>query len=185
VTSFHLDFPEPWAILPVTDGEPAAVVDLVRGMGDLGREAQDATRAYLDALLPALTELGVDGFASLAVPDGESGLVQAFCAVGVTAGPIGEDELRSIAEGGLHPGLDRTTTTVPLSLGTAVRSSAVRFAEELVDHDGLAPYVAEVRFAVPLPGERIGVAHFETLSLVYLEELERLFDAIARTARAA
>lgn len=185
MTSLLLDFPEPWAVLPVADGGPAAVEELVRGMGDLGPEAQDATRAYLEALLPALTELGVDGFASLAVPDGDSGLVQAFCAVGVAAGPAGEDELRSIAEGGLHPGLDRTTTTAPLPLGTAVRSSAIRFAEELVDHDGLAPYVAEVRFAVPLPEGRIGVLHFETLSLVYLEELERLFDAIAGTARAA
>jgi hypothetical protein len=64
-----------------------------------------------------------------------------------------------------------------------VRSSAFRLAAELTDEEGLAPYAAEVRFAVPLGDDRIGILHFETLSLVYLEELEKLFDAIAGTAR--
>jgi hypothetical protein len=183
VTTLQLNFPEPWALLPVSDGGPAVVEELVAGMADVGPDAQDATRQYLTSLLRALTQTGVDGFASLTVPDGDSGIVQAFCAVGVTRGSGMHDELRTIAENGLHPGLDRTTTTVPLPLGAAVRSSAIRFADELVDDDGLAPYVAEVRFAVPLPDERIGVLHFETLSLVYLQELERLFDTIASTAR--
>jgi hypothetical protein len=42
-----------------------------------------------------------------------------------------------------------------------------------------------VRFAFPLPGRRIGVLHFETLSLAGFEELESLFDVIAGTARLA
>jgi hypothetical protein len=185
VNTLELDFPEPWAVLPVTDGGPEAINRLVSGLADVGPEAQEVTRQYLTGLLSSLTRVGIDGFASLTVPNGDSGVIQAWCAVGVTTGSGTHDELTSIAEGGLHPGLDRTTTTVPLPLGAAVRSSAVRFAEDLADDDGLAPYVAEVRFAVRLPGSTVGVLHFETLSLVYLEELERIFDAIAGTARSA
>ena len=184
MTSLQLDFPEEWAVLPVRAGGDLAVADVVAGLAELGPETQEATSEYLSALLPALAGLGVDGFASLVLPDTEAnGLVQAFCAVGTETGPASEERLRSIAEGGLHPDLERDTTTVRLPLGAAVRSSAVRWADELVDADGVAPYAAEVRFTFALDGDRVGILHFETLSLVYLEELERLFDAIAGTAR--
>jgi hypothetical protein len=75
--------------------------------------------------------------------------------------------------------------TVELSPGCAVRSSAVRFAEELLGDEDVVPFTAEIRFALPLPGRRIGVLHFETLSLHGFEELESLFDTIAGTARVA
>jgi hypothetical protein len=184
VNSLMLDFPEPWTVLPVGGDGRAAVDRLVADVADLGDEAQSAMSQFLSAALPALADLGVDGFASLVLPEeGSGGLVQAFCAVGNEPGPATEERLRSIAEGGLHPDLERDTTTVRIPLGTAVRSSAVRWADELVDSEGVAPYAAEVRFTFPLDGDRIGILHFETLSLVYLEELEELFDAIAGTAR--
>jgi hypothetical protein len=96
-----------------------------------------------------------------------------------------DDALRAVAEGGRHPGLERDTMAVELSMGPAVRSSAFRFTPELLDDVTIAPYTAEVRFALPLPGDRIGVLHFETLSLTCFDELEYLVDAIAGTARIA
>ena len=184
MSAIQVRFPDGWAVLPVSSGSQATVDDLVAGLAELGPEAQGAMSEYLHAVLPALADLGVDGFASLALQDADSGsLIEAFCAVGIAPGPVSEERLRSVAEGGLHPDLERDTTTFRLGLGTAVRSSAVRWAEELVDTDGVAPYAAEVRFACPLDDDRIGILHFETMALVYLEELEELFDAIAGTAR--
>jgi hypothetical protein len=89
------------------------------------------------------------------------------------------------AEGGRHQGLERDTGMVRLDVGPVVRSSAFRFVPELLDDETIAPYTAEVRFALPLPGGRIGVLHFETLSLACFEHLECLFDTIAGTARVA
>ena len=136
-------------------------------------------------LLPTADELQLDGRASLALLD-ECGdvPVRAFCAVGVVPGH-GEHRLRAVAEGGRHPGLERDTVTLDLAVGPAVRSSAFRFVPALLDDPTLAPYTAEVRFALPLPAGRIGVLHFETLSLTRFEQLECLFDLIAGTARVA
>jgi hypothetical protein len=184
VSEFQLDFPVPWAVLPTGVGSAEATAALVEGMGELSPEAQTATAEYFGALVPALRELGIDGFASLVVPDEENGsLVQAFCAVGTAA--AGTASPRGIAEAGLHPGLQRDTTDVELPIGAAVRSSAVRLAEEFADDDGWAPYAAEVRYVLPLRNDRVAVLHFETMSLVYREELEDLFDAIAGSARTA
>lgn len=184
MTRLQVDFPDQWAVLPTGGTGVTALERIIDGLGELGGDAQAAMEEYLRAALPALSAIGVDGFASLALADPESGhLVQAFCAVGVEPGPVTEQRLRSIAEGGLHPGLERDTTVVELPVGSAVRSAAFRWADELRDSDGVAPYAAEVRFTFPLENERIGVLHFETLSLVYLEELTELFDVIAGTAR--
>lgn len=182
MTALQLTFPDPWALLPVRDR--SAMAGLMADLEELGSGSREAFDSYLAAVLPLLADVGVDAFASLALPDEESdALIQAFCAIGVVpaVGDI-DAELRVIAEGGLHPGLDRETTSIDLPVGPGVRSSAIRFAEELRDDDGFAPYAAEVRFAFRLGGGRIGVLHFETLSLVYLDELEHLFDAIAATA---
>jgi hypothetical protein len=185
MTALDLTFPEEWATLPVRGGGPEAVRQLALGLHQVDASAERAIDSYLTALLPALEDLGIDAFASLAFPDeGSGGLVQAFCAVAVLKADTDDhDELWNVAEAGLHPGLERDTTAVSLPLGSAVRSSAFRFAEELLDEAGQAPYAFEVRFAFPLPQRRIGVLHFETLSLVYLEELEGLFDVIAGTIR--
>lgn len=181
MSDLQLDFPPPWAVLPTRAGSAETTAALTDGMAELGREARAATERYFDALLPTLRELGIDGFATLAIPDEQDdSLVQAFCAVGMI--PADGTAPREVAEGGLHPGLERRTTNVELPIGLAVRSSAVRLAEELADEKGWAPYAAEVRYAVPLD-DRIAVLHFETMSLVYREELEALFDAIAGTAR--
>lgn len=184
MTTFEVSFPDPWATLPVRAGGPERVQELSVGLAELGSTAQESISAYLTSVLPALTDLGVSGFAALTIPDPDSGeLIQAFCATtAVAAVRGGHEELRDIAEGGLHPDLERDTTDVQVETGAAVRSSAFRFAEELMDDDGVAPYAFEVRYAIPLPEHRIGVLHFETMSLVYLEQLERMFDAIAGTA---
>ncbi|MGY1831651.1 hypothetical protein ACI8AA_14660 [Geodermatophilus sp. SYSU D01180] len=156
---------------------------------DLGPEGRAAAQAYLDALLPLLHSGGVDSFASLVVQIPEVGhTVQAFCAVGVLGRDRtvdGEAEVRVLAETGLHPGLERETTPVDLPVGRGLRSAAFRHATELIDSEGVAPYAAEVRYVVPLDAERVAVLHFETLSLVYLDELTEMFDAIAGTARVA
>jgi hypothetical protein len=183
VTSLHVDFPENWAVLPVRSGGADVVHELTVGLDELGEPTRRRAGELLSGLLPELSKLGVDGFASLTMSDEGGTLVEAVCAVGVVPCPVSDAGLRSIAEGGLHPGLERDTTIVTLPVGSAVRSTAFRLAAELTDEEGLAPYAAEVRFAVPLGDDRIGVLHFETLSLVYLEELEKLFDAIAGTAR--
>jgi hypothetical protein len=93
--------------------------------------------------------------------------------------------LRAVAEGGPHPGLERDTVTVELSPGRAVRSAAFRFVDELLDDPDVVPFAAEIRFALPLPGRRIGVLHFETPSLRGFEQLGSAFDTIAGTARVA
>jgi hypothetical protein len=184
VSALQVDFPLPWAVLPTDAGSTETTAALVAGMGELSPEAGAATAEYFGALVPALRGLGIDGFASLVVPDEENdSLVQAFCAVGTVA--AGADLLREIAEAGLHPGLERETADVELPIGAAVRSSAVRLAEELADDEGWAPWAAEVRYAVPLGDDQVAVLHFETMSLVYREELENLFDAIAGSARRA
>lgn len=136
-------------------------------------------------LLPTLDELHFDARASLALLDECEGVpVRAFCAVGVVPGSD-EESVRVVAEGGPHPGLERDTVKVQLTAGAGVRSAAFRFVPELLDDPSIAPYAAEVRFAFPLPGRRIGVLHFETLSLGCFEQLDDLFDLIAGTARVA
>ena len=162
MSGLQLDFPLPWAVLPTGAGSAETTAALVAGMGELGPEAQEATAEYFGALVPALRELGIDGFASLVIPDEDNdSLVQAFCAVGTVA--AGADSPRAIAEAGLHPGLERETTDVALPIGAAVRSSAVRLAEELADGEGWAPWAAEVRYAVPLGDDQVAVLHFETM----------------------
>ena len=136
-------------------------------------------------LLPTVEELRFDDRAAVALLDGYGGgRVRAFCAVGVVDGE-GDDELRAVAEQGPHPGLERDTMPVRLAVGWAVRSVAFRFEPALLDDATVAPYTAEVRFALPLPARRIGVLHFETLSLHRFDELESLFDTIAGTAQVA
>jgi hypothetical protein len=60
-----------------------------------------------------------------------------------------------------------------------------RFVDELLDDPDVVPFAAELRFALPLPGRRVGVLHFETPSLRGFEQLESAFDTIAGTARVA
>lgn len=187
MTALQVRFPRLWASLPVRNGGPQSVHDLVLALAEVGPEAQEAAEAFFTALLSTLDSWGIAGFASLALPHEEvGGLVQAFCAIAVVPEETGDEmALRTLAEAGPHPGLERDTMTVTLPIGPAVRSSAIRFADELRDPDGLAPYAFELRFVVPLAPGRAGILHFETLSLVYLEQLEKLFDSIAGTARVA
>jgi hypothetical protein len=180
MSSLEVTFPDEWATIPVRDGSRKRERDAVTAMPAAGN--------FFDALLPSLDRWGIAGLASLALADEEiNGLVQAYCAIAVVPRGPGDvaAHVRDVAEGGPHPGLERDSTTVELPLGPAVRSSAFRFVEELLDDESVAPYTAEVRFAFPLAGDRVGVLHFETLSLACYEELAVLFDAIAQTARIA
>lgn len=163
MSALEVTFPDEWLTMPMPAGG-----------------------ARVTTLLPTPEELDFDDRAALALLGECCGArVQAFCAVGVVPGTGKDAELRTVAEGGRHSGLERDTITVELSVGRGVRSSAFRFAGDLLDDPTLAPYTAEVRFALPLPGHRIGVLHFETLSLTCFAELECLFDTIAGTARIA
>jgi hypothetical protein len=186
MTALQVDFPEPWAVLPSGARGVTAVETLAPELAELGPEAQEAVVRQLTTLARGLDDLEIDGLASLVITDEESQtLVQAVCAMAVLATDekLTPEEVRRIAEAGPHPGGERQTTSVQLPAGPAVRSAAVRHAAELIDADGLAPFAAEVRYVVPVAEGRVGVLHFETLSLVYLEELTELFDAVAGTAR--
>jgi hypothetical protein len=70
-----------------------------------------------------------------------------------------------------------------LGVGNTVRSSAVRWAGELVDATGLAPFVAECRYVFAAGDDQVGILHFETDTIVYLDELAPMFDAIAATVQ--
>jgi hypothetical protein len=186
MSTLQVTFPERWAVLRRGPDGRVTAEELVAGMAELGEDTQDAARAYFDALIPALDQAGIEALASLVVRTPEPPTtVQAHCALAVLSrdGSGEDDLLRAVAEGGPHPGLERETWEVELPAGPAVRSFAFRHATELVDADGVAPYAAEVRFAFPVHGDRVGVLHFETLSLVYLDQLTEMFDAIAGTTR--
>ena len=189
MSALTVDFPTAWSHIGSGGAGHQRVEELVAGSAELGPEAQEAAREYFTALLPVLRRSGVDSLGSLAVYDEETGhTVKAFCALGVLGRDVGADgdvELRTIVEGGPHPGLHRETTSVELPVGPALRSSAVRHATELQDRDGVAPYAAEVRYAFAIDADRLGVLHFETMSLVYLKGLTTMFDAIAGTTRVA
>jgi len=124
--------------------------------------------------------------AGTSVAWGSGDTAPALCAVDVVAvESCGPAALRRAAEAGPHPGLERDTTDVALPAGPAVRSTAYRFAEELLTGEWRLPYAGEVRYAIALPGDRIGILHFETPSLHLFPGLAALFDTIARTARVA
>jgi len=186
MTALQVQFPEPWAVLPAGARGVASAEALAPGLAELGPEAQAAVVRQLSTLARGLDDLEIDGLASLVVTDADSQtMVQAVCAMAVLASDeeLTPAEVRRIAEAGPHPGGERETTDVQLPAGPAVRSAVVRHATELVDADGVAPFAAEVRYVLPVAEGKVGVLHFETLSLVYLEELTEMFDAVAGTAR--
>jgi hypothetical protein len=184
----NVGFPPPWATVRGRElGRQDAGVIVGGIVADLGAEAAASASSYFETLVPALAAFGLDALAALTVVD-ESGVdaAQAFCAVGaVSVDPQVslDDGLWSVAESGPHPGLDRQTTRIDLPLGTTIRSEAFRLAIEALDDDGVAPYVAEVRYAFAIDHTSIGFMHFETQTLVYYDELMTMFDAIVRQAR--
>ena len=181
MSTLEVTFPDEWLSVAVHAGGP----HLAGRRGLVGEPVRRGPAARFAGQLPSLDELGFEGRASLALLDQRRRRVVAFCAIGVVAGTDGDESaLRAVVEGGRHPGLERDTLPVELELGKGLRSSAFRFTEELLAAEAV-PYTAEVRFAFPLPGRRIGVLHFETPSLASFEELETLFDVIAGTARLA
>ncbi|MGZ4531125.1 MAG: hypothetical protein ACXVXP_02105 [Mycobacteriaceae bacterium] len=91
--------------------------------------------------------------------------------------------LIEVAEAGPHPGQERQTSEVRLAVGDTVRSSAVRWAGEFSDASGVAPFIAECRYVFAVGDEQVGILHFETDTVVYLDDLEPMFDAIAGTVQ--
>jgi hypothetical protein len=178
VSVLEVTFPDEWLALP---GPSHTAMPRPETPGGWVRSSGPATGVPLRAL----AEPDVDDLAVLALPEDPAGPgIQAFCAIGVVHHVAGmHTELRVVAESSPHAGLERDTLTVEFSLGRVVRSSAFRFVDELLADELVVPFAAEIRFALPLPGRRIGVLHFETLSLRRFEELECLFDTIAGTAR--
>jgi hypothetical protein len=185
VSVLEVTFPDEWLILSVRS--VAAIARPVPPGGAWAHRRGPVTGRCPPELLQAVSGLDFDGIASLALPGERTGdRIQAFCAIGVVpATGRDDDELRAVAESGRHAGLERDTLSVEFPVGPAVRSSAYRFADELLDDRDVAPFAAEVRFALRLPGRRIGVLHFETFSLSGFGQLEPLFDTIAGTARVA
>jgi hypothetical protein len=185
VSVLEVTFPDEWR--SVSRRPAAAVVRPVTPGSVRPHDDPPAASRRTAGVLRALTELDFDRLACFALPDEGSGEeIQAFCAIGVVHHFTGtQAELLAVAESGRCPGLERDTLTVEFPLGRVVRSSAFRFVDELLADVSAVPFAAEVRFALPLPGRRMGVLHFEALSLRRFEELESLFDTIAGTARVA
>ena len=190
MTSLDVRFPKEWAVLPCTGGsQREALEQLGVALAEFGVDAADAGNQYLRALTHGLAQVGVSGVAALMLvnEDGTES-VRAVCAVGtmsaseMSASGVGGG-LAEVAEAGPHPGLDRQTSQVTLAVGDAVRSSAIRWAGELSDASGLAPFVAECRYVFAAGVEQVGILHFETDTVVYLEELAPMFDAIAATVQ--
>ena len=189
-TSLDVRFPPEWAVLACSgESQREALNWYGAALAELGVDVADAGNQYLRALTEGLAEVGVSGIAALMLvnEDGTES-VRAVCAVGTmsaagmsTSG--GERMLAEVAEAGPHPGLDRQTSQVALAVGNTVRSSAIRWAGELRDASGLAPFVAECRYVFAAGVERVGILHFETDTVVYLEDLEPMFDEIAATVR--
>jgi hypothetical protein len=185
LSALEVTFPDEWLPLPLGSVPGEATSQPTLGRHPCGDAAQPPIGVRGAGLLPVVDELDFADGASLALLGERCGFgIRAFCAVGVVPDRTGDvDALRRVAEHGRHPGLERDTVTVQLCTGRGVRSAAFRFAPELLDDEFLVPFAAEVRFALPLPAGRIGVLHFETVSLARFEELECLFDTIAGTAR--
>jgi len=190
VTSLDVRFPTAWAVMPCTGGsQQNALEQLGAALAEFGADVEDIGNQYLRALTDGLAEVGVSGVAALMLvnEDGTES-VRAICAIGTMRAPEMspsglEGVLAEIAEAGPHPGLDRQTSRVTLAVGDTVRSSAMRRADELVDASGLAPFVAECRYVFAAGVEHVGILHFETDTVVYLDDLEPMFDAIAATVR--
>lgn len=190
MTSLDVCFPKEWAVLPCTGRPQQEALDgFGAALAELGVDVADAGTQYLRALTDGLGEVGVSGVAALMLvnEDGTES-VRAVCAVGTmsTAGMSTsaiDTVLTEVAEAGPHPGLERRTSEVALAVGDTVRSSAIRWAGELSDASGLAPFVAECRYVFAAGDEQVGILHFETDTVVYLDDLEPMFDAIASTVQ--
>ena len=190
VTSLDVRFPVEWAVLPCTgDSRQEILAGFHAAIGDLGNEAQAAADQYFQTLTDRLGGVGVSGIASLMIVDEEKGdSVRAVCAVGtVDVSDLDElssgDLLVTVAESGPHPGLDRHTERTMIAGHDAVRSTATRWAGELADTAGWAPYVAEFRYVFPTGTGQLGILHFQTDTVVYLDDLASVFDAIADTVQ--
>lgn len=188
VTSLDVCFPHQWAVLPCAGGSKKEALDqLNAALAELGIDAADAGGQYLRVLTDGLAEVGVSGVAALMLvnEDGTES-VRAVCAVGTMSTsemstPGIDGVLTEVAEAGPHPGQDRHTSQVTLAVGDTVRSFAIRWAGELSDASGMAPFIAEWRYVFAAGDDQVGILHFETDTVVYLDDLEPMFDAIAAT----
>jgi len=177
--SATLVVPPGWFIIRAED-DPAAIgefLDQIPWRDDQGR---DQFKTYLDELGAVLQAAGVNALAAMAVLDGDAGLVQAACAV--TSVPYDESDPGALAAlAATSPFGDGEVDIVPhqTSLGMGARASRYRPGRELTDRTGHWPYVREVRYALPIAEGVAALLHCETLSVVYAEELDGVFDAIA------
>lgn len=176
--------PEDWAFIPADGGTP----DLDALLAPLAshREALEAVRRYLEAVVESLRGSGIIALASFyRVDDSPLSLVQASCAIAAhPLEPGADDPYAALASASPFDAAERELTGFEGAAGSGARSVAFRAATELIDEVGAWPYVLEVRYAVPFADGVAAVVHFESLTPVYWAELVDLFDAIARTVRA-
>ena len=171
--------PPGWFIIRAQD-DPAVSAELLAQIPWSDDQERDRFKAYLDELGAVLRASGVDALAAMAVPDGDASLVQAACAV--TSVPYDESDPSALAAlAATSPFGDGEVDVVPhqTRLGMGARASRYRPGRELTDRTGHWPYVREVRYALPIAEGVAVLLHCETLSVVYAEELDGVFDAIA------
>lgn len=180
-------FPPEWGYLSAMEDFEETQDLLLADAEALGTQVQDAFRAYFAALASTLRHARLAGLASLAhFAEDPDTLLVATCAVAFEGlrhdidDPVADVALAGAAIG--EPVIESSTTVVHSALGAGVRVSTIHTVAALATGDGSAPVVGQVRYAFPLDGRTALLLHFSTPSVVYLDELTALFDAIAATA---
>lgn len=178
-----VDLPEDWAVIPA-DGRSEAVDALLAPLAEADDASRRVVREYVEAVAEVLRGAGVLALAVMMhYDDDPPSLVQATCAWALQSlDPRAERPFEALVAASPFTAMDRTIGQFHGKGGDGARSLTFRRATELTDGAGRWPYILEARYAVPaVPGVAI-LLHFESLTVLYAEELEGLFDAIAATA---
>lgn len=179
----NVRLPEDWAVIPA-DGGTDAIDALMEPLAEANEAERRVVREYFDAVAQVLRDAGVLALATmLHYDDDPPSFAHATCAWALhTLDPDADRPYESLAAASPFEGMDRTVGPFSGAAGEGARSLTFRRATELTDEAGNWPYVLEVRYAVPaVPGVAI-LVHFESLTVLYADELEGLFDAIAAAA---
>lgn len=171
--------PDDWAVIPA-DGGAEAIDALMEPLAEASESERRVVREYFGAVAQVLRETGVLALGTmLHYDENPPSFAHATCAWALHTLDAGADRpYEALAAASPFAGMDRTVT--PFAGGA--RSLTFRRATELTDDAGNWPYVLEVRYAVPGAGGVAILLHFESLTVLYADELEGLFDAIAATA---
>lgn len=178
-----VSLPEDWAVIPA-DAQSEAIDALLEPLA-VDEEDRRVVREYVDAVAAVLRGAGVLALATVMhYDDDPPSFVQATCAWALhSLDPSADRPYEALVAASPFAGMDRAISPFPgKGGGDGARSLTFRRATEWTDDAGNWPYVLELRYAVPAVAGMAILLHFESLTVLYTEELEGLFDAIAATA---